>query len=146
LLKNWYFIALKIMPKPRIRENFRLLKSKVNNYLNDKNVITINDIETEFLKQNLISVNFDDYIKKKIKCKNMIYSVIINSVTLAWALKALSAAFIKDTRILKLMAEPFHLIGDQMTLNITFAIFILIAVKVRLIFNSSKFFSFNFEI
>jgi hypothetical protein len=50
------------MSKPRIRENFRLLRSKINNYLNDKNVITINDMETEFLKQNLISVNFDEYM------------------------------------------------------------------------------------
>jgi len=99
------------MLKPKIRDNFRLLKSKVNNYLNDKNVITINDIEKEFLKQNLISVNFDDYIKKKIKRKNMIYSVIISSVCIAWVLKLLSAAFIKDTHILKLMADPFHLSG-----------------------------------
>ncbi len=52
------------MPKLRIRENFRLWKSKVNNYFNNKNVITINDIESELLKQNLICVNFDEYFKK----------------------------------------------------------------------------------
>jgi hypothetical protein len=134
------------MLKPRIRENFRLWKSKVNNYLNNKNVIIINDIETEFLKQNLISVNFDDYILKKISLKNMIYSVIISSVCIFWALRLIFAAFIKDTYILKLMADPFYLIGDQITLNLSLAIFVLMAIKVRLIYISSKFFSFNFEI
>jgi hypothetical protein len=134
------------MPKPRIRQNFQLWKSKVNNYLNDMNVITINDIETEFVKQNLISVNFDEYIQKKIKLKNMIYSVIISSVCFFMALRLIFAAFIKDTHILKLLADPFHLIGDQMTLNISFAIFVLMGIKVRLIYISSKFFSFNFEI
>ncbi len=140
------FFALKIMPKSRIRQNFRLLKSKVNNYLNDKNVITINDIETELLKQNLISVNFDEYIQKKIKLKNMIYSVIISSVCIIWVLRLIFGAFIKDTYVLKLIGDPFHLIGDRMTLNISFAIFILIGIKVRLIYISSKFLSFNFEI
>jgi hypothetical protein len=40
--------------------------------------------------------------------------------------------FIKDAYILKLMADPFHLIGDQITLNISFAIFVLMGIKVRL--------------
>jgi hypothetical protein len=120
------------MPKPKISKNFRLLKSKVNNYLNDKNVITINDIEKEFLKQNLISVNFDDYIKKKISLKNMIYSVVISSVCIFMALRLIFVVFIKDAYILKLMADPFHLIGDQITLNISFAIFVLMGIKVRL--------------
>jgi hypothetical protein len=57
------------MPKPRIRQSFRLWNSKVNNYLNDKNVITINDMETELLKQNLISANFNEYTLKKINLK-----------------------------------------------------------------------------
>ncbi len=134
------------MPKPRIRENFRLLKLKVNNYLNHKNVITINDIETEFLKQKLISVNFDDYMKKKISLINIIYSVIVSSVCILMALRLIFAAFIKDAYILKLMADPFYLIGDQMTLNICFATFVLMGIKVRLIYISSKFFPFNFEI
>ncbi len=55
-------------------------------------------------------------------------------------LRLILAAFIKDNHILKLMADPFHLIGGQMTLNITFAIFVLIGIKVRLIYISSKFF------
>jgi hypothetical protein len=134
------------MPKPRIRQNFRILKSKVNNYLNDKNVITINDIETEFVKQNLISVNFDDYILKKISLKNMIYSVIISSVCIYMALRLIFAAFIKNAYISKLIGDVFHVIGDQMTLNICFATFVLMGLKLRLIYISSKFFSLNFEI
>jgi hypothetical protein len=128
------------MPKPRIRENFRLYKSKVNNYFNNENVITINDMETELLKQNLISVNFDEYIKKKMSLKNMIYSVIISSVCTFWGLKLMFAAFIKDAYILKLIADVHHLTGDQMTLNLTFMIAYLIALKARLFYISSKFF------
>ncbi len=134
------------MPKPRIRENFQLWKSKANNYLNNKNVITINDMETEFLKQNIISVNFDEYIKKKISLINMIYSVIISIVCILWAIRLIFAAFIKDNHILKLIGDPYHLTGDQITLNISFAIFVLIRINLRFIYISSKFFSFNFEI
>jgi hypothetical protein len=134
------------MPKLRIRENFRLFKSKVNDYLNDKNVIAINDMETQFLKQSLISVNFKEYILKKIKSKNMIYSVIISSFCIYIALRMIFAAFIKDTYILKLMADPFYLAGDQMTFNISLAIYVLIGIKFRIIYISSKFFSLNFEI
>jgi hypothetical protein len=134
------------MPKLRIRENFRLFKSKVNDYLNDKNVIAINDMETQFLKQSLISVNFKEYILKKIKSKNMIYSLIISSVCIYIALRLIFGAFIKDAYILKLMADPFYLVGDQMTFNISLTIFILIGIKFRIIYISSKFFSLNFEI
>jgi hypothetical protein len=134
------------MPKPRIRENFRLWKSKINNYLNDKKVIIINDLETEFVKQNLISVNFDEYISKKKNRKNIIYSVILSTFCTFWTLKLIYAAFVKDAYILKLIGDPYHSIGDQMISNICFAIFVLIALKVRLIYISSKFFSFNDEI
>ncbi len=128
------------MPKSRIRQNFRILKSKVDNYLNDKNVISINDIETEFVKQNLISVNFDDYIKKKINLKNMIYSVIISSVCFFMALRLIFAAFIKDAYISRLIGDVLYAIGDQITFNISFAAFVLMGIKVRLIYISSKFF------
>ncbi len=120
------------MPKPRIRENFRLYKSKVNNYLNNKNVITINDMETELLKQNIISVNFDEYIKKKMSLKNMIYSVIISSLNILFALRFLFEGFIEDDYILKLFADPFRSTGDRMASNISFGIVVLIAIKVRL--------------
>jgi hypothetical protein len=128
------------MLKPRIRENSLLIKSKINNYLNSDKVITINDIETQFLKEKLISVGFDEYIVNKINNKNMIYSLIITCICGFMALRLLFAAFIKDPYILNLIADPFHLIGDQMTINICFAIFVLIGIKVRLIFILSKFF------
>ncbi len=128
------------MLKPRIRENSLLIKSKINNYLNSDKVITINDIETQFLKEKLISVGFDEYIVNKINNKNMIYSLIIACICGFMALRLLFAAFIKDPYILNLIADPFHLIGDQMTINICFAIFVLIGIKVRLIFILSKFF------
>jgi hypothetical protein len=59
------FIDSKI-PKPRICENFLLLKSKVNKYLNSGKVVAINDVEKQFLKQSLISANFNEYINNKI--------------------------------------------------------------------------------
>jgi hypothetical protein len=128
------------MPKPRIRENFRLWKSKVNNYLNNKNVITINDMETEFLKQNLISVNFDDYILKKMSSINMIYSVIISIVVFFLAIRFIFISSMKNSHISKLIGDPFYLTGDQMAFNIGFAIGNIIALKLRLIYISRKFF------
>jgi hypothetical protein len=128
------------MPKPRIREYFLLVKSKINIYLNSDKVITINDIEIQFLKENLISVGFDEYIDNKINNKNMTHSLICGFM----GLRLLFAAFIKDPYILNLIADPFHLIGDQMTINLCFATFVLIGIKVRLIFILSKFFLLRF--
>jgi hypothetical protein len=64
----------------------------------------------------------------------MIYSLIISSVCIFTALRLIFAAFIKDGYFLKLIGDPFHLIGDQMSFNISFAIFVLIGIKVRLIY------------
>ena len=127
------------MPKPKIRENLRLLKSKVNNYLNEKNVITINDMETEFLKQNLISVNFDDYIKKKIKRKNMIYSVVICVICIFTALRLLLGSFVTDPNIWILIGDPFYLVGDRVLINISLAIFVTIGIKLRIVYILRKF-------
>ncbi len=76
----------------------------------------------------------------------MIYSVIIISVCIFDALRLIFRAFTKDAYILKLIGDPFYLIGDQMTLKISLAIFVLGGIKARLIYISSKFFSLNFEI
>jgi hypothetical protein len=65
------------MHKKRILESIESSKIKINNYLNNEKVTVINDIENEFLKRKLISVNFDDYMKKKINTKNMMHSIII---------------------------------------------------------------------
>jgi hypothetical protein len=132
------------MPKPRIRENFLLMKSKINSYLNSDKVISINDLEIQFLKEKLISVGFDEYIDNKINNKNIIYSLIIVCICGLMALRLSFAAFIKDPYILDLIADPLHLIGDQKTLNLCNAIFVLIGIKVRLIFILGKFLLLRF--
>jgi hypothetical protein len=62
------------------------------------------------------------------------------------ALKLIFAAFIKDAYISRLIGDVLYAIGDQITFNISFAAFVLMGIKVRLIYISSKFFLFNFEI
>ncbi len=70
------------MPKKGIFKSIRSSKIKVNNYLDNEKVEAINVIETQLLKQKLISVNFEDYIKKKINTKNMMHSIIICIVSI----------------------------------------------------------------
>jgi hypothetical protein len=52
--------------KNKILENIESSKVKINNYFDNEKVVDFNDIETEFRKQKLLSVSFDDYIKNKI--------------------------------------------------------------------------------
>jgi hypothetical protein len=120
------------------------MKSKINSYLNSDKVISINDLEIQFLKEKLISVSFDEYIDNKINNKNIIHSLIIVCICGFMALRISFAAFIKDPYILDLIADPFHLIGDQKTINLCFAIFVLIGIKVRLIFILGKFLLLRF--
>jgi hypothetical protein len=51
--------------------------------------------------------------------------VITISVCIFDALRLIFRAFTKDAYILKLIGDPFYLIGDQMALKISLAIFVL---------------------
>ncbi len=134
------FIVSKI-PKPRIRDNFLLLKSRINNYLNSGKVVAINDIEKQFLKQSLISANFNEYINNKINNKNMIYSVVICVISLFMVLRLLLGSFVRDPNIWILIGDPFYLVGDRVLINISLAIFVTIGIKFRIIYILRKFFS-----
>jgi hypothetical protein len=133
------FIDSKI-PKPRIRDNFLLLKSKVNNYLNSGKVVVINDIEKQFLKQNLISANFNEYINNKINNKNMIYSVVVCVICIFMALRLLLGSFVINPNIWILTGDPFYLVGDRALINISLAISVTIGIKARIIYILRKFF------
>ncbi len=128
------------MPKPRIRQNFLLLKSKINNYLNSGKVVAINDLEKKFLKQSLISANFNEYINNKINNKNMIYSVVVCVICIFMALRLLLGSFVTDPNIWILIVDPFYLVGDRVLINISLAIFVTICIKGRIIYILRKLF------
>jgi hypothetical protein len=127
------------MPKPRIRENFLLLKSKVNNYLNSGKVVAINDIEKQYLKQNLISANFSEYINKKMNNRNMVYSVVVCFICIIMALRLLLGSFATDPKIWILIGDPFYLVGDRSLINLSFAIVVTIGFKARIVYILRKF-------
>jgi hypothetical protein len=121
------------MQKKRILESIDSLKVKINNYLNNEKVEVINDIETQFLKWKLISVNFEDCMKKKINTKNMMHSIIICIISIIVCLRFLLGAYTTDPEILVLIADPFYLIGDRVSLSVGIALIILFSVKARMI-------------
>jgi hypothetical protein len=126
------------MHKKRILESIESSKIKINNYLNNEKVTVINDIENEFLKRKLISVNFDDYMKKKINTKNMMHSIIICMICIFGFLRCLLGAYTTDPEIWVLIADPFYLIGDRVLINSTLATVIVICFKIRMICLSSE--------
>jgi hypothetical protein len=126
------------MQKKRILESIQSLKIKINNYLNNEKVTVINDIENEFLKRKLISVNFDDYMKNKINTKNMMHSIIICVISIFAFLRLLFGGYTTDPEIWVLIADPFYLIGDRVLISLILAIHVIIIVAVRMICLSSK--------
>jgi hypothetical protein len=126
------------MQKKRILKSIRSSKIKINNYLNDEKVEAINVIETQLLKQKLISVNFEDYMKKKINTKNMMHSIIIGIISIIGCLRLLFGAYTTDPKIWVLIADPFYLIGDRLLISLTFATFVVASVKARMICLSSE--------
>jgi hypothetical protein len=132
------------MPKQRIRKKIPRFKSKIDNYLNSDKVITINNIETQAVKQQLICESFDDYINNKINGKNMIYSVIVCIISFIMVLRLLLGAFTTDPNIWILIGDPFYLVGDRVLINISLAIFGTIGIKCRMIFILRKFYSLRF--
>jgi hypothetical protein len=107
------------MAKKKNLTNILFPKQKINNYFNNEKVIAINDIETEFRKQKLLSVSFDDYMKKKINTKNIMHSIIIVMICMIGTLRLLFGAFVTDPKIWALIADPFYLIGDRVLISIT---------------------------
>jgi hypothetical protein len=112
-------------------------KEKINNYLNNEKVEVINYIETQILKRKLISVNFEDYMKKKISTKNMMHSIIICIISFIGVLRLLFGAYTTDPEIWVLIADPLYLIGDRVLISVTMAACFLAIVKVRMICLSS---------
>ncbi len=126
------------MPKKGIFKSIRSSKIKVNNYLNNEKVEAINVIEAQLLKRKLISVNFEDYIKKKINTKNMMHSIIICIICIIGVLIILFGAYTTDPKMSALIADPFYLIGDRLLISLTFAAFVVASVKARMICLSSE--------
>jgi hypothetical protein len=127
-----------LFPKKKIYKSIESSKVKINNYFDNEKVIAINEIEREALKQKLLSVSFDDYIKKKINTKNIMYSIIIIMICMIGALRLLFGAFITDPKIWVLIADPFYLIGDRVLINITLVAYVVASVKARMICNCRK--------
>jgi hypothetical protein len=127
-----------LFPKKKIYKSIESSKVKINNYFDNEKVIAINDLEREALKQKLISVNLDDYMKNKINTKNIMHSIIICIICMIGALRLLFGAFITDPKIWVLIADPFYLIGDRVLINITLVAFVGVGVKARMICNCRK--------
>jgi hypothetical protein len=136
--KHSLLLILIEMYKKRILESIQSSKIKINNYLNNEKVTVINDIENEVLKRKLISVNFDDYMKKKINTKNMMHSIIICMISTFAFLRILLGAYTTDPEIWVLIGDPFYLIGDRVLISLILAAFVVVNVKVRMICLSSK--------
>lgn len=131
-------LILKEMHEKRILKSIESSKVKINNYLNNEKVEVINDIETQFLKRKLISVNFEDYMKKKINTKNIMHSIIICIISIIGFLRMLLGAYTTDPEIWVLIADPFYLIGDRVLISVLMAVFFLASVKARMTFLLSE--------
>ncbi len=131
-------LILKELHEKRILKSIESLKVKINNYLNNEKVELINDIETQLLKRKLISVNFEDYMKKKINTKNIMHSIIICIISIIGFLRILLGAFTTDPEIWVLIADPLYLIGDRVLLSVLFSVIVLYIVKVRMTFLLSE--------
>ncbi len=128
-------LTLKEMHEKRILESIESSKVKINNHLNNEKVEVINDIETQFLKRKLISVNFEDFMKKKINTKNIMHSIIICIICIICIigfLRMVLGAYTTDPEIWVLIADPFYLVGDRVLISVLMAVFFLLSIKARM--------------
>ncbi len=125
-------LILKEMQEKKILKSIESSKVKINNFLNNEKVEVINDIETQFLKRKLISVNFEDLMKKKINTKNIMHSIIICIICIIGILRMLLGAYTTDPEIWVLIADPFYLVGDRVLISVVMAVFFLLSIKARM--------------
>jgi hypothetical protein len=126
------------MQEKRVFKSIDSSKVKINNYLNNEKVEVINDIETKLIKQKLICVNFEDYMRKKINTKNIMHSIIICIISIIVCLRFLFSAYTTDPEILVFIADLLYLIGDRVSISVAIALVILFSVKARMIFLLNK--------
>jgi hypothetical protein len=134
------------MAKKKIQKIIVSSKIKIKNYLNNEKVTVVDDIAKHILKRKLVSVNFDEYMEKKINTKNMMHLIIIIIICMIGALRLLFGAFVTDPKIWVLIADPFYLIGDRVLINVAIIAFIVVSVKIRLICLSCESNTFQFLI
>ncbi len=131
------------MPKKRILKYILSTKVKIYDYFDNKKFRAINDIETQLFKQKLLSVSFNEYIKKKINTKNMMHSIIIIMICIIGIIRLLFGTFITDPKIWVLIADPFYLIGDRVLISITLIAYVVAGVMARMVCIWSKYSIFN---
>jgi hypothetical protein len=106
--------------------------------LNNEKVTALNDTENKALKRKLISVNLDDYMKKKTNTKNMMHSIIICIICIIGFLRILFGAYTTDPQVWVLIGDPLYLIGDRVLISVTSAALVVISVKARMVCLSSE--------
>jgi hypothetical protein len=62
---------------PQILHRLISFKEKLNNDLDETNVVLINNIEALLVKEHALIINLDDYMKNKTNRRNFMYSVIV---------------------------------------------------------------------
>jgi hypothetical protein len=117
-------------------ETFLSIKKKWINSLNDRKVVSVNQIERNFLKYFLIATNYENNLNNELNKKRQFYSIIYCLIMGLIAINFLLAAFITDPEIWILMGDAFYLTGERVFFNILFFLIssFIFFVRVSLIF------------
>jgi hypothetical protein len=112
------------------------IRNSLKEYLDKKEVLTIDKFESFLLKESILTKNFSNYCDEKNKeisqFRSITVCVFLWVITMRWFVMA----FVPYPRVWILMADPFYLTGDRTHVNLILFGLSLMASLFRTIFIS----------
>jgi hypothetical protein len=110
------------------------IRNSLKRYLDRKEVLTIDKIESFLLKESILTKNFSNYCDEKNKeisqFRSITVCIFLWVITMRWFVMA----FVPYPRVWILMADPFYLTGNRTHVNLILFGLSLMASLFRTIF------------
>jgi len=94
------------------------VKKTLDQYLEKKNIDSFKELETFCLKNFALSVNFEDYLNKRVDSRRRKILIIICIFQTIITLKFLLAGLISNRKLLVFIGDPLQITGDPFLGNL----------------------------
>jgi len=94
------------------------MKKTLDEYREKKNIDSLKEFETFCLKSFILSVNFEDYLNKRIDSRRRKISIFICIFQTIITFKFLLAGLISNRKLLVFIGDQLHTTGDPLLFNL----------------------------
>jgi len=93
------------------------IKKTLEEYRQKKNIDSLKEFEAFYLKNFILSVNFEDYLNNRVNPRRRMISIIICIFQTIISTKFLLAGMISNRKLSVLIGDPVQITGDPFLIN-----------------------------